>query len=88
MWEVFFDLNKKERLLDDVAKKTNVNKDDILHLASRLENQDLKNEANLRALIKEVAKLAGKSVSRDKEDRIIALVKNNQVPKDIEKMMR
>lgn len=81
-------MNKKERLLDDVAKKTNVNKDDILHLASRLGNQDLKNEANLRALIKEVAKLAGKSVSRDKEDRIIALVKNNQVPKDIEKMMR
>lgn len=81
-------MNKKDQLLDDVSKKTNVSKEDILHLASRLETQDLQNEANLRLLIKEVAKLAGKSVSKDKEDRIVTMVKNKQFNKDIEKMIR
>lgn len=78
---------KKDKLLEQVSKKTNVNTQDILSLANRLQSKDLKNENNLRDLIKEVSKLAGKSISKEKEDKIIAMIKNNQVPTDIEKML-
>lgn len=80
-------MNKKDKLLQDISKKTNVKPQDIINLANSLQTKDLKNEKNLRDLIKEVSKLAGKSVSKDKEDKIIAMVKNNQIPKDIESLM-
>ena len=77
----------RERLLQKVSAKTNVRTEDILKLANQLQSKDLKKEANLRQLIQEVSKLAGKPVSKEKEDRIIALVQNNQIPENLENLM-
>ena len=78
---------KKDKLLQDISKKTNVKAEDIISLANSIQSKDLKNEKNLRDLIKEVSKLAGRSVSKDKEDKIIAMVKNDKIPKDLEIFM-
>ncbi len=77
----------RDRLLQKVSAKTNVRTEDILKLANQLQSKDLKKEANLRQLIQEVSKLAGKSVSKEKEDRIIAMVQNNQIPENLENLM-
>ena len=77
----------RDRLLQKVSAKTNVRPEDILKLAHQLQSKDLKKEANLRQLIQEVSKLAGKPVSKEKEDRIIALVQNNQIPENLENLM-
>ena len=77
----------RDRLLQKVSAKTNVRTEDILKLANQLQSKDLKKEANLRQLIQEVSKLAGKPVSKEKEDRIIALVQNNQIPENLENLM-
>lgn len=77
----------RERLLQKVSAKTNVKTEDILKLANQLQSKDLKKEANLRQLIHEVSKLAGKPVSKEKEDKIIALVQNNQIPDNLENLM-
>ncbi len=77
----------RDRLLQKVSAKTNVRPEDILKLANQLQSKDLKKEANLRQLIQEVSKLAGKPVSKEKEDRIIALVQNNQIPENLENLM-
>ena len=74
---------KKDKLLQDISKKTNVKAEDIISLANSIQSKDLKNEKNLRDLIKEVSKLAGRSVSKDKEDKIIAMVKSDKIPKDL-----
>ena len=78
---------KKDKLLQDISKKTNVKAEDIISLANSIQSKDLKNEKNVRDLIKEVSKLAGRSVSKDKEDKIIAMVKNDKIPKDLESFM-
>ena len=77
----------RDRLLQKVSAKTNVRTEDILKLANQLQSKDLKKEANLRQLIQEFSKLAGKPVSKEKEDRIIALVQNNQIPENLENLM-
>ncbi len=77
----------RDRLLQKVSAKTNVRTEDILKLANQLQSKDLKKEANLRQLIQEVSKLAGKPVSKEKEDRIIAMVQNNQIPENLENLM-
>ena len=77
----------RDRLLQKVSAKTNVRTEDILKLANQLQSKDLKKEANLRQLIQEVSKLAGKPVSKEKEDRIIALVQINQIPENLENLI-
>ncbi len=70
-----------------VEKKTNVNKETILNLASKLQNTDLKNEETLREVIKELSNMTGREVSKEKEDKIISAVINDKVPKNIENML-
>lgn len=56
-------------IFSKVEEKTNVKKEDIIKLAKQASNQDLSDEKNIRKLIKEVAKLAGKDVSKEKRKR-------------------
>ena len=70
-----------------VEKRTNVDKNTILELAKKLQQNDLKNEGTLREVIKTLSSMTGKSVSKEQEDKIISAVKNDRVPKNIDKML-
>lgn len=78
--------NFSDSFFSKVEKKTNVGKDTILNLASKLQQSDLKDEATLREVIKELGKMTGQDVSKEKEDKIISAVVNDKVPKDISGM--
>ena len=70
-----------------VEQKTNVDKDTILSLATKLQQNDLKNEGTLREVIKELGKMTGKEVSKEKEDKIVEAGINDRVPNNIDKMI-
>ena len=70
-----------------VEEKTNVDKATILSLAAKLQQNDMKNEGTLREVIHELSKMTGKEVSKEKEDKIIEAVQNDNVPKNIDKML-
>lgn len=74
--------NNQDQFLNKVASKTNVNKEDILNLASSFQTKDLSSEDNLRDLIRQLSRLSGHQVNKDKEDHIVNLVKNDKIPKD------
>ncbi len=76
-----------DSIFDRVEAKTKVKKEDIIALAKSVSNQDLNDEKNLRNLIKEVAKLAGKDVSKEKEESIVKAVKKDKVPKDFKNIL-
>lgn len=78
-------MNFSDSFFNKVEKKTNVGKDTILELADKLQKTDLKNEQTLREVIQTLGKMTGKNVSKEKEDKIISAVVNDQVPKDINK---
>lgn len=80
-------MNFSDSFFKRVEKKTNVNKDTILNLAKRLEQGDMKDENNLRDVIKELSKLTGKEITKEKEDKIISAVKADKVPNNIDKMI-
>lgn len=71
----------------ELRKKTKVKKEDILKLAKKISGQDLSDEDNLRTLIKDVAKLAGKEVSKEKEEKIISAVKKDKIPKKMDDLI-
>lgn len=78
-------MNFSDSFFNKVEKKTNVGKDTILELANKLQKTDLKNEDTLREVIQTLGQMTGKKVSKEKEDKIINAVVNDQVPKDIDK---
>ena len=69
-----------------VEKKTNVDKDTILSLAKKLQNSDMKDEKVLRDMLQEISVITGKEVSKEREDKIVNAIVNDNVPKDIDKM--
>lgn len=76
-----------DSFFDKVEKKTNVSKNTILSIASKLQQSDMKDEATLRNLVKEISQVAGREVSEEKTDKIVQAILNDKVPKDIDKMI-
>ena len=76
-----------DSIFEKVESKTNVKKDDIVKLAKSMSGKDLNDERNLRKLIKDVARLAGKEVSKEKEEKIIKAVQKDKIPKDLKNVM-
>ena len=78
--------NFTENFFKKIENKTNVGKDTILNLAKKLQENNLKDENTLKEVIRELSKMTGKDISKEKEEKIINAVKNDNVPKDIDKM--
>ena len=79
--------NFSDGFFKKIEKKTNVNKETILDLAKKLQENDLKNENTLREVIQELSQMTGREVSKEKQDKIIEAVINDKVPKNIDKMI-
>ncbi len=73
-------------LFKKVESKTNVKKADIISLAKSIQNKNMSDENNLRELIQNIAQMAGKEVDKEKEEKIINAVKNNQINDKIKKI--
>lgn len=71
-----------------VEKKTNVNKETILSLAEKLQDDNMKNESVLREVIRQIGTITGKEVPKEKEDKIVKTIINDQVPNNIEDYMK
>lgn len=67
-----------------VEKKTNVDKNTILSLAEKLQDDNMKNETALRDVIKQISLLTGKEVPKEKEDKIIKTIMEDKVPDNVE----
>ncbi len=80
-------MNKHDRILDKVSKKTNVSKNDILSLAHDLQNKNLSNEKDIEEFVYKVSKMANKEVMPEQMKKIVSIIQNNQVPEDIDHML-
>ena len=80
-------MKDEDVLLNKVVKKTNVNKSEILKLANDLQSKDLNNEKDIRDFILSVAKVTNKSISENKVDKLVMMIKANKIPRDIDKMV-
>ena len=72
---------------DKVEQKTNVKKEDILSIAKSIQRKDLSDESEIRRLISDIGELAGREVSKEKEDKIVEAILKNKVPKNLDGML-
>ena len=76
----------KDNFFKKVEDKTKVNKSTILSLAQKLQNGNINNENNIREVIKDISRITGKDITKEKEDKIVNSIINNNVPNNIDKM--
>ena len=79
--------DNKDSIFDQLENKTNVRKEDLMKLAKSVSSKDLNDEKNLKKLIKDVARLAGKDISKEKEEKIINALKKDKIPKDLKNIL-
>lgn len=79
-------MNFDDKFFSRVEKKTKVDKDTIISLASKLQGGNLNDEASLRSVVRTLSSLTGKEVSQTKEDKIIETILKGKVPKSVDKM--
>jgi len=75
----------KDSFFKKVEEKSGVNKSTILDLAEKLQKSNMKDEAVLKDVIQQISNITGKEVSKEKEQKIIETILNDQVPKDVDK---
>ena len=73
-----------ESLFKKVESKTNINKNTILNLASKLQNGNMKDKNTLMEVIDELSNLTGREVSSEKKEKIVKAIINDKVPNNIE----
>ena len=78
-------MEEKDDLFKRIEEKTNVKKDALLGLARKLQEGNFKDERTLRSIIKEISIMTGKEVSDEKEQKIIDIINNDKVPKNLDK---
>lgn len=71
-----------------VEDKTNIDKNTILSLAEKLQDENMKNEDVLRDVIKQIGTLTGKEVPKEKEDKIINTILEDKVPKNLDDFIK
>lgn len=74
-----------DNLFNRIEEKTKVSKDTIISLARKLQDGDYKNENTLRDIIYELSFITGREVSEEKENKIIDMIVQDKVPKNIDK---
>ena len=76
----------KDSLFNKIEKKTSINKETIMNLANKIQKNNMTDEKTLREVIQDLSNLTGKEVSKEKEDKIINAIINDQVPNNVDKL--
>ncbi|GAE29004.1 MULTISPECIES: stage VI sporulation protein F [Halalkalibacter] len=79
---------KNDSFMDQIQKKTSVKPDEIMKLANSVSQANLQDEKTVRQLVAQVAKLANKEVSKEKEDQIVNAIVNNNMPADFSSLAK
>ena len=74
-----------DKFFDRVEKRTNVDKNTILSLAEKLQKGNMKDEKTLKEVISDLSKMTGREVSKEKEQKIINTIMNDNVPDNLDK---
>ena len=63
--------------------ENNIKPEDVFYLVDRVKNMDLSNEENIRHVIRDVSKIAGKELSEHEENKLIKEILQNGINENI-----
>ena len=75
-----------DSLFKKIEKKTNVDKQTIVSLAQKLQNNNMKDAKTINEIIDTLSAMTGKKVTKEQRDKIVSKIVKDEVPKGVEKM--
>ncbi len=66
-----------------IEKRTKVDKDTIISLAKKIQDNNMKDEQTLGEVIDTLIAMTGKKVSKDQREKIIKTIVDDNVPKNV-----
>lgn len=72
----------------DLIARANINQEAMYDLVREASSLDLREEENLRTIIRKGCGLANKTLSQDQEDRIVKLLKDKGITPDLFKLLQ
>ncbi|MFD2925817.1 stage VI sporulation protein F [Halobacillus naozhouensis] len=73
----------QKNIFDHLQKKANINPDDVYKVADSVKHADFTDEKTVRQLVKQLSTIAGKPVSKQKEDKIVEAIVKQNMPLDM-----
>ncbi|MDY0405692.1 stage VI sporulation protein F [Virgibacillus sp. 179-BFC.A HS] len=77
-------VNKKGNLFDKINQKANIDPSEIYKVADSVKNADFSDERTVRNLVRRLAKMANKPISKEKEDKLVKTITSNNMPTDMQ----
>ena len=77
----------KDSLFKKIENKTPIKKDNILSLADKLQNNNMKDEKVLSDLVDDLSNLVGKEITSDKKKKIIDTILKDNIPNNLDDMI-
>ncbi|HZW68620.1 MAG TPA: stage VI sporulation protein F [Pseudogracilibacillus sp.] len=78
--------DEMRRLMETVERSSQVSMDDMFRIAEAIQYSDLSDEATVRQLVKQLAYVANRSISPEKEEQIVQSILNNNIPTSFEEL--
>ncbi|GGF09315.1 sporulation-specific transcription factor SpoVIF [Halobacillus andaensis] len=75
--------NFQKNIFDHLQNKANINPEDVYQVADSVKNADFSDEKVVRRLVRQLARVANKPVSKQKEDKIVEAIVNQNIPLDM-----
>lgn len=75
--------NFQKGIFDKLQENANINPDDVYKVADSVKHADFSDERTVRKLVRHLAKMANKPISKEKENKIVESITKNKMPKDM-----
>ncbi|GLO66451.1 MULTISPECIES: stage VI sporulation protein F [Oceanobacillus] len=75
--------NFQKGLFDKLQKNANINPEDVYKVADSVKHANFKDEQTVRNLVKQLSQMANKPLSKEREDKIVQSIVNNNMPSDM-----
>lgn len=76
--------NNHDNLFGKIQKNSSINPSEIYKVADSVKNADFTDERTVRKLIRQLARMANKPISKEKEDKLVKSITNNNLPMDMQ----
>jgi hypothetical protein len=78
--------NFQKGLFDKLQENANIKPDEVYKVADSVKNADFSDERTVRKLVRHLAKMANKPISKDKENKIVESITKNNMPTDMQSL--
>lgn len=78
--------NFQKGMFDKLQQNTNINPDDVYKIADSVKHANFSDEKTVRNLVRQLAKIANKPISQEKENKIVQSIIKNKMPADMKSL--